>query len=38
MSNFWEPTGNFTLACFNGEVEIDALPDKLAELVVKIIG
>jgi len=38
MSNFWEPTGNFTLACFNGEIRIDELPDRLTELVNKIIG
>ena len=38
MSNFWEPTGNFTLACFNGEIGIDELPDRLAELVNQITG
>ena len=38
MSNFWEPTGNFTLACFNGEIPVSELQSKLTELVNEIIG
>lgn len=38
MSNFWEPTGNFTLACFNGEIPVSELQSRLTELVNEIIG
>ncbi|MCL2665682.1 MAG: extracellular solute-binding protein, partial [Defluviitaleaceae bacterium] len=38
MSSFWGPTGNFTFACYNGEIEIDELPGKLDLLVKEIIG
>jgi arabinogalactan oligomer/maltooligosaccharide transport system substrate-binding protein len=36
MSNFWEPTGLFTLKCYNGEVGISDLQTKLGELVADI--
>ena len=38
MSNFWEPTGNFTLACYNRDIEISQLQTELSELVRKIKG
>jgi len=38
MSNFWKPTGEFTQACYEGEIEIPDLPEKLKELVAIIIG
>ena len=38
MSNFWEPTGEFTLACYMGEVEIADLPAKLSDLTAVILG
>ena len=38
MSNFWEPTGGFTLACYNGEVGISELQYKLSELAAAIKG
>ena len=38
MSNFWEPTGDFTLACYMGEVDISELPEKLKELTAVIKG
>ena len=38
MSNFWTPTGDFTLACFNGEIAIAELPEKLGALVAAIKG
>ena len=38
MSNFWVPTGEFTLACYLGEVPIGALPGALAELTATILG
>ena len=38
MSNFWDPTGDFTLACFMGEIDISALPVKLSELTAIIKG
>ena len=38
MSNFWEPAGNFTLACYNGEIEVSELKTKLSELTAKIKG
>ena len=38
MSNFWEPTGDFTLACYMGEVGISELPEKLNELTAIIKG
>ena len=38
MSYFWEPTGDFTLACYAGEVGIPELPSKLSELTAKIKG
>jgi arabinogalactan oligomer/maltooligosaccharide transport system substrate-binding protein len=38
MSNFWEPTGAFTYACFNGEIQISELQEKLTKLVHDILG
>ena len=38
MSNFWDPTGEFTLACFMGEIAIAELPAKLSELTATIKG
>ena len=38
MSNFWEPTGDFTLACFMGEIDVSELPAKLSELTAIILG
>ena len=38
MSNFWEPTGDFTLACYMGEVSIPELPARLKELTAIIRG
>ena len=38
MSNFWDPTGDFTLACYMGEVDISELPVKLKELTAAIKG
>jgi len=38
MSNFWEPTGDFTLACFMGEVELSDLPARLSALTATIKG
>ena len=38
MSNFWTPAGEFTLACFKGEIDVAALPEKLSELTAVIKG
>jgi len=38
MSNFWEPAGDFTLACFMGDVGVSELPAKLSELTAVILG
>ena len=38
MSNFWEPTGDFTLACYMGEISVSELPEKLSELTAIIKG
>ena len=38
ISNFWGPTGEFTAKCYNGEVEISELPEKLSELAAEIKG
>ena len=38
MTNFWVPVGDFTLACYNGEVSIPDLPAKLSELTAIIKG
>ena len=38
MSGFWEPTGNLTLACFLGEIEISALQAELHKLADVIKG
>ena len=38
MSRFWEPTGDFTLACFLGEVELSDLPARLSALTATIKG
>jgi len=38
MSNFWEPTGDFTLACYKGEIGVSELPVKLSELTAIIKG
>ncbi|MCL2488971.1 MAG: extracellular solute-binding protein [Oscillospiraceae bacterium] len=38
MDNFWEPAGNLTLACYNGEIELSELQAKLDELTQEIIG
>ena len=38
MSNFWTPTGEFTLACYNGEVGLSDLQIRLSELVAAIKG
>ena len=38
MSNFWDPTGNFTLACYMGEIDIADLPEKLSELTATVLG
>lgn len=38
MSLFWEPTGNLTLACFEGEVGIPELQTRLNELTEVIKG
>jgi len=38
MSNFWEPTGDFTLACYLGEIGVAELPEKLSELTAIIVG
>ncbi|MCL1848967.1 MAG: extracellular solute-binding protein [Clostridiales bacterium] len=38
MSNFWSPTGAFTLACYTGEIGIPALEQSLAALVMEIKG
>ncbi|MCL2496612.1 MAG: extracellular solute-binding protein [Clostridiales bacterium] len=38
MSNFWEPTGAFTLACYEGEIALAELPAKLNALISAIKG
>ena len=38
MSNFWEPTGSFTLACYMGEITTDELPLRLRALTATILG
>ena len=38
MSNFWAPAGDFTLACFMGEISKSELPERLRELTAVIIG
>ncbi|MCL2060945.1 MAG: extracellular solute-binding protein [Oscillospiraceae bacterium] len=38
MSNFWDPTGDFTLACYMGEVDISDLPRELSKLAATIKG
>ncbi|MCL2046662.1 MAG: extracellular solute-binding protein [Oscillospiraceae bacterium] len=38
MSNFWDPTGEFTLACYMGEIEISELSERLKELTDIIKG
>ena len=38
MSFFWDPTGDFTLACFMGEVPISELPARLTWLTTEIKG
>ena len=38
MSHFWAPTGDFTLACYQGEIEIPDLQTKLNELSATIKG
>ena len=38
MSNFWTPTGDFTLACYLGEIAISDLPARLDELTEIIKG
>ena len=38
MSNFWTPTGDFTLACYMGEIAISELPAKLEQLTEIIKG
>ena len=36
MSNFWAPTGEFTAACYAGEVALSELAGRLSELVAEI--
>jgi len=38
MSYFWEPTGDFTLSCYMGEVAISELPARLGLLAAVIKG
>jgi len=38
MSNFWEPTGDFTLACYLGEISVSELPEKLSNLTAVIVS
>ncbi|MCL2058325.1 MAG: extracellular solute-binding protein [Oscillospiraceae bacterium] len=38
MSNFWDPTAEFTLDCYEGAIAIHDLPAKLTELAAKIKG
>jgi arabinogalactan oligomer/maltooligosaccharide transport system substrate-binding protein len=38
MSNFWAPTGEFTLACYEGKIKIPELPKELSGLVEKILA
>jgi len=38
MSNFWTPAGDFTLACYMGEIAISELPVRLSELTAIIKG
>lgn len=38
MSNFWEPTGNFTQACYAGEIEVAGLQEELRGLAAAILG
>ena len=38
MSNFWTPTGDFTLACYRGEINLAELPARLRELTATIKG
>jgi arabinogalactan oligomer/maltooligosaccharide transport system substrate-binding protein len=37
MSHFWEPTGNFTLSCYNGEILAENLQESLSALVSAIV-
>ena len=36
MSNFWGPAGDFTLACYNGEIKTGALQGELSGLASEI--
>ena len=38
MSNFWTPTGAFTLSCYDGEIAIPSLQAPLSELAAEILG
>ena len=38
MRNFWEPTGALTKACYDGEISISELQERLSELAATIKG
>ena len=38
MSNFWTPTGAFTSACYDGEIGVSELPERLSALASEILG